>query len=313
MKHIFMKFNYKGHLSKYNYFLLALIINIGLVCSVQANAILKKIEEQEDQLGARIGVAIYDVAANDLWNYNGNVRFPLMSTFKTLACAKLLADVDKGLQSFDTSTVISPTSLIDWSPITEKHLGKEMSLKQACSAAMIMSDNTASNIVLNGIKGPKALTQFMRSIGDDITRLDRIEPELNEALDGDKRDSTTPNAIVKSLHTLLFGNVLSQASKIQLKQWMIDNKVTGSLLRSVLPKSWSIADRSGSGGYGSRGITAVVWSDKRTPVIISIYLTQTTASFSERNKAIADIGKEIFTVYSEYGTASNLNRASIDD
>ncbi|MEH6384134.1 MAG: class A beta-lactamase [Colwellia sp.] len=264
---------------------------------MQANTILEQIEAQEHLLGARIGVSIYDVKANDSWDYNGNAKFPLMSTFKVLACAKLLADVEKGLQSFDTSTVITTDSLINWSPITKKLVGEKISLKEACSAAMIMSDNTATNIVLKGIDGPKALTQFMRAIGDEVTRLDRIEPELNEALDGDKRDTTTPNAIVKSLHTLLFGDVLSQDSKVQLKQWMIDNKVTGSLLRSVLPEHWFIADRSGSGGFGSRGITAVVWSDKRTPLIISIYLTQTDATFAQRNKAIADIGKAIFAVY----------------
>ncbi|MCP3944026.1 MAG: serine hydrolase [Desulfobacteraceae bacterium] len=95
----------------------------------------------------------------------------------------------------------------------------------------------------------------------------------------------------------LFGNVLSQASKEQLKQWMMDNKVSDSLFRSVLPDNWSIADRSGAGGYGSRGITAVVWSKMRSPLIISVYLKQTKASFDERNKAIADIGKEIFTLY----------------
>lgn len=284
---------------KSNYLLLALIINVGLVFNVQANAVINEIKAQERLLGARIGVSIYDVTANDIWNYNGNTKFPLMSTFKVLACAKLLSDVEKGLQSFDNSTVIKKDSLISWSPITEKIVGEKMSLNEACSAAMIMSDNTATNIVLSAIKGPKALTQFMRSIGDDVTRLDRIEPDLNEALDGDIRDTTTPNAMVKSLHTLLFGDVLSQASKTQLKQWMIDNKVTGSLLRSVLPHNWLIADRSGSGGYGSRAIAAVVWSEKRTPLIISIYLTQTEASFAQRNKAIAEIGKEIFSVYSK--------------
>lgn len=294
-----MKFNFKTGTFKCNYLLLALIINISLIFSAHANTIINEIEKKERQLGARIGVSVYDVVDNKLWNYNGNTSFPLMSTFKTLACAKLLADVEKGLQSFDTTVVITASSIIDWSPITKKHIGEKFTLKQACSAAMIMSDNTAANMVLTGIKGPKALTQFMRSIGDNVTRLDRIEPDLNKAIDGDKRGTTTPNAMVESLHTLLFGNVLSQASKTLLKQWMIDNKITGSLLRSVLPKGWSIADRSGAGGFGSRGITAVVWSDKRTPIIISIYLAQTNSSFAQRNKAIADIGKEIFNIYSE--------------
>ena len=294
-----MIFNFKTYLVKYSSLILFIVTNFFLVSSVHANTIIKKIEEIENQLSARIGVSIYDVTDNKLWSYNGDTRFPLMSTFKTLACAKLLVDVEKGLQSFDTSSVITENSIIAWSPTTEKLIGESISLKEACSAAMIMSDNTAANIVLSGIEGSKALTQFMRSIGDEVTRLDRNEPDLNEALDGDKRDTTTPNAIVKSLHTLLFGDVLSQASKAQLKQWMIDNKVTGSLFRSVLPVNWSIADRSGAGGNGSRGITAIVWSDKRTPLIISVYLTQTDAPFALRNKAIANIGKEIFTLYSK--------------
>jgi len=292
-----MKF--KHYLVAYKILLLTLLVNFCLITNVNANTITEKIKQVEQKLGARVGVSVFDISANESWNYNGDDKFPLMSTFKALACAKLLADVEKGIQSFDTSMVIKESSLIAWSPVAEKRIGEKMNLKQACSAAMLMSDNTATNIVLTGIKGPKALTQFMRSMGDNVTRLDRIEPDLNEALDGDERDTTTPNAMVKSLHKLLFGDVLSHDSKQQLKQWMIDNKVTGSLLRSVLPKNWSIADRSGSGGFGSRGITAVVWSEQHAPIIISIYLTQTSASFAQRNKAIADIGKEIFSVYSE--------------
>lgn len=289
----------KVNFSSYVYIPALLILLIGVFpsTSVGTQTIVDKIKVIERQIGAQIGVAIYDVKTQDLWNYNGDFRFPLMSTFKTLACAKLLSDVDKGYQSFETSVVIQKDSLVTWSPITKNHIGEMFSLKQACSAAMIMSDNTASNIVLDGINGPISLTKFLRSIGDNITRLDRIEPFLGEAVKGDLRDTTTPNAITESLHKLLFGRVLSKESKTQLKQWMIDNKVSDSLLRSVLPRDWSIADRSGAGGFGSRGITAVVWSAIRSPLIISIYLTQTSASFDEQNKAIADIGKEIFTIY----------------
>jgi beta-lactamase class A len=282
--------------------LLIFILNIGLAFSVSAsvnmNALTKKIKQVEQQLDARVGVAIYDVNADKLWNYHGDDKFPLMSTFKTLACAKLLSDVENGIQSFEASVVIRENSLIDWSPVTKKLVGKKISYKEACAATMLMSDNTAANIVLSAINGPKALTRYMRDMGDNVTRLDRIEPELNEALAGDERDTTTPNAMAQSLHKLLFGDVLSQLSKWQLKQWMIDNKITGSLLRSVLPEGWSIADRSGAGGFGSRGITALVWSEHQTPLIISIYLTQTKASFAQRNKAIADIGKEIFNAWS---------------
>lgn len=108
-----MKSNTKTHLLNQSALLLTLIINISLVFSVQANTITQKIEDQEQLLGARIGVSIYDVIKKKLWSYNGNEHFPLMSTFKTLACAKLLADIENGLQSFDTSSAITTNSLID--------------------------------------------------------------------------------------------------------------------------------------------------------------------------------------------------------
>lgn len=260
-------------------------------------SIENNIKDIERKLGALVGVSLYDVENKESWSYKGDLRFPLMSTFKTLACAKALLDVEKKKVSFDASVLINEGSLIKWSPVTKQYVGQQFSLKQACAAMMAMSDNTAANIVLEKLGGPNALTIFMRAIGDNVTRLDRIEPELGEALEGDVRDTTTPNAMVKSLHVLLFGDVLSDTSKTQLKQWMMDNRVSDSLFRSVLPDSWDIADRSGAGGYGSRGITAVVWSETRTPLIICVYLTQTRATFDERNKAIAEIGREIFALY----------------
>ncbi|PKG40966.1 class A beta-lactamase [Psychromonas sp. Urea-02u-13] len=274
-----------------------LLSMLTLVASSQADVLTEKIKSVEKKLGARIGVAVYDTQSKALWSYKGDTRFPLMSTFKTLACAKLLADAESGIVDINSTTMIDADSLITWSPVTEKRVGETMSLKQACTATMVMSDNTAANIVLAGIDGPSGLTKFMRAIGDDVTRLDRIEPYLGEAIDGDPRDSSTPNAMVASLNRLLFAGVLSTEGKVQLKQWMMDNKVSDALLRSVLPQGWSIADRSGAGGYGSRGITAVVWSEQRPALIISIYLTQTTASFAQRNDTIATIGKHIFTVY----------------
>ncbi|WP_261589484.1 serine hydrolase, partial [Escherichia coli] len=48
-----------------------------------------------------------------------------------------------------------------------------------CNSAT-MSDNTAANLLLTTIGGPKELTAFLHNMGDHVTRLDRWEPELNE-------------------------------------------------------------------------------------------------------------------------------------
>jgi len=252
----------------------------------------------EHKTHGQIGVAVLNTQNGQHWSYRGNQRFALMSTFKTLACAKMLADSDKNILNTRQTVVIDKTKIITWSPVTEHFIGEQMSLKKLCEAAMLKSDNTAINLVLSNIGDPAAVTQFLQQHGDPITRIDRNEPELNSAIVNDPRDTSTPLRMVNTLNDLLYGDVLSNDSKAQLKSWMIHNQMSDSLLRSILPADYFIADRSGAGNNGSRGITAVIWNKQTKPIIISIYLTQTQLNIQERDKIIVEVGKAILQKYS---------------
>ena len=260
-------------------------------------AVEQAVAALEGKLPARIGVTVLEVKTGEQWSYQGDERFPLTSTFKTLACAKLLQDAERQRLKLTDSVTVQQSDLVTYSPVIEKQVGQPVTLNAACAAAMHTSDNTAANIVLHAVGGPEGITRFMRELGDPVTRLDRREPELNQGLAGDERDTTTPNAIARSLLSLLFGSALSPSSQQQLQSWMAQNQVTGNLLRSVLPAGWSIADRSGAGGFGARSITAVVWAKNQSPLIISIYIAQTDATMDERNQAIATLGQAIFNRY----------------
>ncbi|WP_417879026.1 class A beta-lactamase [Vibrio sp.] len=251
----------------------------------------------EQSLNAQVGVAILNTETGEHWDHNGNERFPLTSTFKTIACAKLLYEFDNGKIPLDTKVQVKSTDLVTYSPIIEKYVGSEITLTDACHAAMTMSDNTAANIIIKAVGGTQSITNFVKDIGDTQTRLDRMEPDLNEGALNDPRDTTTPTAITNTLNELLFGSTLSDSSKDQLNEWMANNQVTGNLLRSVLPSDLKIADRSGAGGFGARSITAIVWNDQQPPTIISIYIAQTDASMEQRNAAIVNIGRVIFGSY----------------
>ncbi|OCH03545.1 class A beta-lactamase [Aliivibrio fischeri] len=275
-------------------FLFGLIV---LANNAIAGSLTQNIEAIELSSGGYIGVSVLNTETNKTWEYKGDQRFPMMSTFKTLACAKMLYDSSVGGIDKYKTTSITKEQIIPWSPVTEPLVDHMITTKKACEATMLMSDNTAANIVLSEIGGPSSLTQFLRAIGDDKTRLDRIEPELNEAKNGDKRDTTTPVAMSQTLNALLFGNTLNPQDEQTLKSWMMNNKVSDPLLRSILPNNWSIADRSGAGGFGSRGITAAVWNDKHQPIIISIYLTQTKLDMAERNQVIVEVGNAIFNEF----------------
>ncbi|WP_201591828.1 class A beta-lactamase [Psychrobacter fozii] len=274
-----------------------LITIFCLTLPLHANAedsLVAAVKSAENELGARIGLAVHDLETEQRWEYRSDERFPLSSTFKTLACANVLHNVDIGQEKIDRVVRFSKSNLVTYSPVTEKHVGKKgMSLGELCQATLSTSDNSAANFILQAIGGPKSLTQFLRASGDNTTRLDRWETELNEAIPKDKRDTTTPMAMITTLEKLVVGETLSTESRQQLQSWLKGNEVGDALFRKGVPSDWIVADRTGAGGYGSRAITAVMWPPGRKPIIAALYITETDASFEDRDAVIAKIGTEI--------------------
>ncbi|EXJ11293.1 class A beta-lactamase [Nitrincola nitratireducens] len=266
----------------------------SVLVQAQDDALMTELQRIENVLDARIGFSAYDSETGVRWEYNADQRFAMSSTFKTLACAALLQRVDSNQEQLERTVSFSKSDLVTYSPITEQHAdNREMSLFELCEATMTTSDNTAANLILQAMGGPGVVTEFAREIGDNVTRLDRWETELNQATPGDDRDTTTPNAMVANLKGLLLGDVLSPNSKSQLREWLVGNKVADGLFRASMPAEWIIADRTGAGGFGSRAITAVIWPPERLPIVVAFYITETTASFEDRNTAIAELGRVI--------------------
>src|SRR3569833_2457034 len=82
-----------------------------------------------------------------------------------------------------------------WAPVARKHVREgHSSIAALCAAAIEQSDNTAANLLLADVGGPEALTDYIRSIGDTASRVDRMEPDINSGAPGDPRDSTAPAA-----------------------------------------------------------------------------------------------------------------------
>ncbi len=244
----------------------------------------------ETRLGARVGLMVVDTQTGRQWQYKAGERFAMASTFKALACAALL---DAGEAALSRSMPIKAGDILSHAPVTSKRVGESMTAGALCEATLRTSDNTAANLVLAAIGGPKRVTSFLRSVGDTVTRLDRMEPMLNEAKPGDPRDTTTPEAMARSIGDLLLGDALAPDARSQLRGWMEANAVADGLLRAGVPKDWRVADRTGAGGHGTRGIVAVMWPPGRKPVVAAIYLTETEANLATRDAAIADLGRVI--------------------
>jgi len=251
-----------------------------------------ELERLERDSGGRLGVTLLDTATGERTGHRMDERFPMCSTFKVLASGAILHNVDTGKENLERRIYFSEADLVTYSPETTKHVGPVgMTVAELCKAAITLSDNTAANLLLASIGGPQGLTAFVRSLRDPVTRLDRIETALNEALPGDPRDTTTPNAMASDLRTLVLGDTLSAKSREQLTAWLAANTTGGKRLRAGLPAGWRVGDKTGTGGRGTANDAAVIWPVARAPVIVTVYLTGATVSADQQSAVIASVGR----------------------
>ena len=247
----------------------------------------------EHDVGGRVGVAVLDTATGRLTGHRLDERFPMCSTFKWLAAAKVLQRVDAGEESLDRELPVTAADIIDHAPTTGQHVGRTIALGELCDATIALSDNAAANLILSTYGGPAAVTAFARSVGDTTTRLDRTEPALNESRPGDPRDTTTPAAMARTLRAVLLGDALKPASRERLTGWMLGTRTSGERLRKGLPAGWRLADKTGTGANGSANDVGVFWAPDRPPVVVAVYLTGGKASPDQRNAAIAAVAGRI--------------------
>lgn len=219
----------------------------------------------------------------------------MCSTFKAMAAAHILKRVDEKREALDRRIVFSQQDVVRASPGTQGRTGQPgMTIAELCDAAVTLSDNTAGNVLLASFGGPAGLTGFFRSIGDDISRLDRIETDLNYHDNADDiRDTTTAAAMVENLRKLVFGDALSPASRSQFVSWLVNNKTSDARIRAGVPRDCLVGDKTGVNGDkdGNLNDIAVLWPANRAPIIVAAYCEIPGISAGDRNAVIAEIGK----------------------
>lgn len=245
----------------------------------------------EGELRGEIGLAAIDSASGRTVGHRQDQRFPMCSTFKTVLAAAMLARADAVAGLLDKRLALPKESFVSYSPITGKHAGDAMSVADLCAAALQYSDNTAANTLMRELGGPSALTRYARTLGDERFRLDRWETELNSAIPGDERDTTTPWAMAQTLRKLLLRDGLAPARQSQLREWMLGNTTGDSRIRAAVPAGWRVADKTGTGSYASASDIAVIYPPDRAPLVLAIYTRQPAKDAEARSDIIAQAAK----------------------
>jgi beta-lactamase class A len=256
--------------------------------AVTAQANLVKLEQT---LAGRLGVFALNTANGKQLSYRGDEYFPMCSTFKVILASAILkrsTQIDGLMQQ---RIKYQQSDLVTYSPITERYVKDGMTVDALCAAAIQYSDNTASNLLMKILGGPGAVTTFARSIGDRQFRLDRWETALNSSIPGDRRDTSTPNAMANSLQRLAFGGALEPHLQLKLRVWLQGNTTGAARIRAGVPADWQVGDKTGTGDYGTANDVALLWPPRRSPVVVAIYTTQGEKDAKARNDVIASAAR----------------------
>ena len=237
----------------------------------------------EDRAGARLGVHAVDTGSGRQVGYRADERFAYASTVKALAVAAVLQQ--SSTADLDRTVVYGAADLVTSSPITRSRAGAGMTVRELADAALRSSDNTAANLLLRELGGPAGLDAALSRLGDDVIQVVRDETELNEAVPGDPRDTSTPRAMAATLRRVAVDDALAPEDRDLLVGWLRTSTTGAGLVRAGVPAGWQVGDKSGSGGYGTRNDIAVVWPPDRGPLVLAVMTTHDSPD-AERDDAL---------------------------
>ncbi|WHY30091.1 class A beta-lactamase BlaIII [Bacillus wiedmannii] len=252
------------------------------------NQSFAKLEKEYD---AKLGIYALDTGTNQTVAYHSDDRFAFASTSKSLAVGALLRK--NSLEALDQRITYTHEDLSNYNPITEKHVDTGLTLKELADASVRYSDSTAHNLILKQLGGPSEFEKTLREMGDIVTTSERFEPELNEVHPGETHDTSTPEAIAKTLQSFTLGTALPIEKRELLVDWMKRNTTGDKLIRAGVPKGWEVADKTGAGSYGTRNDIAIIWPPNKKPIVLAILSNHDKEDAKYDDKLIADATKVV--------------------
>lgn len=234
----------------------------------------------------RLGFVALDTATGRSVGWRGNERFVYCSTFKMYLSAATLIRIQDGRESLDRLIPITAADMVNHAPVTQPAIGSSLSVERLMQAVVEVSDNPAANLLLKAGGGLDDMQAFYRSLGDDSTRVDRFEPEMNR-LDGDK-DTIEPAQSVANIQRLFVdpGSPLTAESQAMLLRWMVDSPTGANRLKGGVPARWRVAHKTGTGGYGPTNDIGLLYPPAGEPIIVAAYYHATSASSEAANDAV---------------------------
>lgn len=235
-----------------------------------------ELAELEKKTGGKLSAFILDTGSGQAVGHRIDERFGMCSTFKLPLGATVLKLAEQGKVKLNEMLPYTKDDLLPNSPVTTENLAKGgMTVEALARATHVTSDNAAANVLMKHIGGPEMVTAFWRSLGDNVSRLDRYETDMNMVPTGEVRDTTSAQAMARGMEKFLFGDVLSEESRKKLIAWMVHTETGKKRIRAGLPPEWRAGDKTGTAANkafaNKYNDVAIAWPAGKPPLIITAF------------------------------------------
>jgi beta-lactamase class A len=240
----------------------------GIPSSAAPGEVRSQLAALERRRDARLGLLAIDTANEARIAYRADERFALASTVKVLLAAVVLEQHSS--RDLERRLFWTEADLVPHSPVTELHVEDGMTIRRLMAAALTVSDNTATNVLFDHVGGPDVVAGRLAELGDTVTSVDRVEPDLNDWRPGEQRDTSSPRALAEVVRTITLGDLLRPKDRALLNEDLADSATGARLVRAGVPPSWQVGDKSGTASYGTRNNVAVVHPPGRAPWVVVV-------------------------------------------
>jgi len=241
----------------------------------------------EARHGGRLGVCAVFGSTRVGWRLAE--RFAYCSTFKLYLAAFVLDRVRRGLDRLDRAVAITQADMVPHGPVTQPAVGGTLTIERLCKATVEVSDNPAANILIREMGGLSAFQAWYRAIGDRVTRVDRWETDLNSAVPGDPRDTTTPDQYATNLDRVLRRGLLSAEHLSLLERWIVETPTGAGRIKAGLPAGHRLGHKTGTGARASHNDIGIIWTPSGASALLVVFFTGArTASDEQIDAVVAD-------------------------
>ncbi|HLG16728.1 MAG TPA: class A beta-lactamase [Blastocatellia bacterium] len=282
--------------------------------------------------GGPVGVAAIHLETGRRASLNGSERFPMASTFKVPVAVQLLTRVDAGEVRLDQMIEIKPSDLHPGSGTLADLFNKPgvaLSVRNLLELMLLVSDNSATDVMLRLAGGPEAVTARMRTLGIDGINVNRptlelisdwigikelppderrspaafsllaaaVKPEdrkeAAKKFGADSRDTSTPEGMAALLERVYRKDLLKTESAELLLDIMRRCRTGEARLRGILPEGTEVAHKTGTIGGTANDVGIITLPDGAGHVAIAVFVKSSEKDVPARERTIAEIARAV--------------------